>query len=702
MSVTGEPLSLRADANSAAQILSVPWQIFVDERLFLLLDWRSDIPLALFDRTGCLYDPAIGHRTQGVELQAVPHGVLLVGCLQDNVSAAEQIRAAFLHHGVSPPPTLHVATGRDAEAVKTSFLQAVISALCARDATNRPVYARREIEIADLRQRCEWQALSLRLGREMLQAVGFAPRALAYETPVGQRSIGLGGDLATSYICQTLPVNLAAIAAVSVHVASEGSGDGILIATVGSLAGTVLGRVEMPISSLGPGWHELALPSPIGPVHGDALLTLNLITGAGALAPTFSLSDERADRFGLGAPWSDSTLSLKVWKGLSEQAFEDPVIPSVRRSRAPLNPRKLEAVQHVFGHAAEAIQVRRHGGGAIVEPVSDGISIRWLPSEVTGALVAESLPPGTREVSLTIAVDAEAVASAPSQVSLVAAAVSGLTARTTMEAAIRKLLDGSQAEDLVPGVLASEVATIPVGKARKIRLKIPHRAPHIADLVIAVRGANEADTRGRCSVTNIAVETEQQATDILPAFARRIPFAELKRRMEYISGPSEAVRLAAETGLSVFDVSEVEDWMQIHALSDRMSGARGASLLPTGLKRVSAEVMTSHPLGPIVEYGMFVVAREAGREDAWEFQRSLARVLEGSSSPAWLYAHARVLAEPNRTYSLVADLGEHTNQPTDLICTVRNTATSISYGWCRWFSVSILAGLSTATRHELS
>jgi hypothetical protein len=184
--------------------------------------------------------------------------------------------------------------------------------------------------------------------------------------------------------------------------------------------------------------------------------------------------------------------------------------------------------------------------------------------------------------------------------------------------------------------------------------------------------------------------------------ARRVPLPELKPRLTYLSGAGEALRLAAELGFSVLDISDTQNFMQTHPLLDRISGARGTGLLPSGLRRVEAELMTAHPLGPITEYGLIVVERQAGRDNPQAFEELLTSCLEGGPSSPGIIGLSRVEARPGQMERIDLRLDHPLTTPADLIFTVRTLSGHISFAWCRWYSLSLTIALPDAASHRLA
>jgi hypothetical protein len=152
-------------------------------------------------------------------------------------------------------------------------------------------------------------------------------------------------------------------------------------------------------------------------------------------------------------------------------------------------------------------------------------------------------------------------------------------------------------------------------------------------------------------------------------------------------------------GFAVLDISDTEDFMQTHPMVDRMTGARGFGILPSGLTRVAAEVATAHPQGPVAEYGLFVVERGLGGETPLAFEEALTSYLQGEPAPSSVRAFAKVVAPPGRRERIVIDLDEPLQEPMDLIFTVRTLSDHVSFAWCRWFFLETTIAIPPTPRH---
>ncbi|HEV2602653.1 MAG TPA: DUF6212 domain-containing protein [Microvirga sp.] len=698
--------SLRIDRHAAASILGAPVQIILSEASAGLLSPDAAVRVTLFDEDGCLYDPRLSRRGQAALVPAGPHGVLLIACLAEQIATAERIRACLAFYDAKPLPGLLVLPPGDDLERRLALGDAIARALGLHVMSQHVALAQRDEEVATLRQANEWQSLSLRLGREMVEAVGYAARVLAYETPRGMRTIGRGGTIPTDVVIQRLPVDLAGLTGLSVHVAAAARSEGHLIVTLGRNLGRPAARAEIAFTDLVEGWNDIILPEAAGPNHGDAMLTLAFMAGAGKATPTLSLSDEEVDRFGVISPPLPATLSLKVWRGLSGQAFSDAQPISNRRHRIA-----VDALQHkprfVFGAAEEAVLVQRYGLPRFAEVKGGGLFLRPLASQATGALLKQALPEGTVSARVTFAPEhgvrtpeQEEEVLTPLLVNVAALRPEwlDLDALRSPPAASADASDRSM--DLIAASAAGRFAL-----SRDLVLQITFDEPlqTACDLAIVLRPEGEVSgLLPTCRLQSITIDQEEPREHLGPATTRRVPFPELKTRVAYVSGSAEAVRLSSSLGFSVLDISDTQNFMQIHPMLDRITGARGVGLLPSGVRRIAAEVMTAHPQGPITEYGLLVVRRGFGSEAPLAFEEMLASVLDGGEQPASVLGLTRVEAHPGRSERLILDFDEPLSEPADLICTVRTLSAHINYAWCRWYSIETTIALGAAARHHFT
>ncbi|MCR0982457.1 DUF6212 domain-containing protein [Roseomonas populi] len=180
--------------------------------------------------------------------------------------ASERLRIAALSRwweeaaGLPAPPFLLASTGQAALPGLLALVTEALAAARTREAQSAGavVAGRQEME----------------LSRE---AMADAARYLAHRPPAAPRLVLSGeagdGPPITGAFRQPLGTGLAGLAAIAVHLAGTGSGDGLLrVRLIGAEGGRVVGSWAVPASALAPGWLTLDLPTPLGPQKETAVL----------------------------------------------------------------------------------------------------------------------------------------------------------------------------------------------------------------------------------------------------------------------------------------------------------------------------------------------------------------------------------------------------------------------------------------------
>ncbi|MEM7567681.1 MAG: DUF6212 domain-containing protein, partial [Pseudomonadota bacterium] len=319
------PRDLRVDARLAPEFLERGGQLLVGatlarEGLAEGLDVGDlGLDVAVFDEAGRLstLDQARGRAPRGetVLLGALPHDVVAIVGAESEQDPVEALRTLFAHHDARPMPQVQVFTGPPG-GWGGAFTRWLPRVMADRLAALQRLAGARESEIARLRVETEWRALQLRTGREMVEAIGYATRTLAFEAPPGARDIGPRGPeaptemhRAATSLVQRLPVDAAGLTGLSLFAhRPESVGDGHCVIAVTDPAGTKIARAEIAYRDLAEGWNDILFDDAVGPTHGDAHCVIAWF-GAGGDAPRFALSDRDVSRFGLIAPPLDATLA---------------------------------------------------------------------------------------------------------------------------------------------------------------------------------------------------------------------------------------------------------------------------------------------------------------------------------------------------------------------------------------------------------
>ncbi|UTW56264.1 DUF6212 domain-containing protein [Kordiimonas sp. SCSIO 12610] len=175
--------------------------------------------------------------------------------------------------------------------------------------------------LATLRLDYEKSQRKLDKAVRLAEGLGYSGYSLAYEVPVGKRTIGPDADLNVGCVSQHLPVDLAGLYGVELYVVNPKD--------VGRLEITVLRTADSLFAShfivdgkdLIHGWNLFELDYVRDDLVGEARLEIHW-HDCDDKTNLLALSDKKATRFGINSKASDldvtDTLSLRLWQGLTQ------------------------------------------------------------------------------------------------------------------------------------------------------------------------------------------------------------------------------------------------------------------------------------------------------------------------------------------------------------------------------------------------
>ncbi len=677
-------VGLEVDASSVSGLFGSPYQILVGED-YPDPDAQLDslgLHVTRFDANGRLYASVSSADRRFVRLAAIPHGVLIVAPGPSTGDGAKILHSVFSANQSPAPKVLPWDTDESRhDQLSSELVRLVLHELTRLTAS----LAERDEALTALRKEFEWQESSLRFGRQMVQAIGYSTRVLTFEVPPDD-TVRASTDLSLD---QRIPADIAGLCGISLHVAEPSNDPGLVVISLGVAAAPAsLARMEVAYRDLAAGWNDLMLADPIGPAHGDALLTL-VFHDQGGSKPIFSRSAHKTSRFGLGHSPGNS-LALKIWKGLGQQVFEPRLQPKERLSRRSL---RLvdERSSYLFGAAEEGLRTQHEGSRQLTISARGDVGLRVSESKLGGVKLEGAIPPNA--VAVIVRYTAQVEAADVAAFAYDSTAFDSVGLRQTVEAA----WEGAASE------LLKGWTRLPAAPTRDnvhhVRLKEPVDGP--LDLGLVVKGKpGEIVVRG----VEYEVADPLGAAGSFSAFARRVPFAELKSRAEYIFGNAEGVRISQANGFPVFQVSDTEDHMQIHPVIDDVAGIRAAGVLPSGLTRLGAVVRTAHPQGPEARYSLMVVKASTEASDLARYASLLTNATDVRpvSLPRFVLASKSLVVSPDVEEYIALDLKTALNEPADLVCMVASTTGSTAFGWCRWYGIDVSVAAPSAKGHWFS
>ncbi len=172
-------------------------------------------------------------------------------------------------------------------------------------------------------------------------------------------------------------------------------------------------------------------------------------------------------------------------------------------------------------------------------------------------------------------------------------------------------------------------------------------------------------------------------------------FPELFGRIEFLHGGAALSDLSAKLGFSPLLVSDETGSLQTHPLSDILSAAVMPLGAPAGVTSLNCQVETAHSAAPDFLYVLILVTDEQGNkkeiaEKVFEQARRLERAADtgGSISDGYLWSARRLKAKTPARLALELDMPLANTG--DLIFAVGPLSDSVSYGWCRWYSLNYI------------
>ncbi|MBP0494795.1 DUF6212 domain-containing protein [Pararoseomonas indoligenes] len=332
--------------------------------------------------------------------------------------ASERLRIGALSRwwqeaaGLPAPPFVLASTGQAALPGVLALVTEALTTSRAREAeaSKAIVAARQEMEL-------------------LREAMSEATPYLAHRPPAEPRlafsgEVGDGPPILGAFR-QPLGTGLAGLAAIAVHPAGAGTGQGMLrLRLIGGESGRVVGCWAVPARALSPGWLTLDLPTPLGPVketavlevtpqgpglpglsrdarwsgiegeHGVAFSAWAGTPGSRYLAPAHWMPEE----VGLVLPANDVPLALpsSVWaeaRALEGEAKTVALGEETPRPmlRAAAKGRAVLLLPHLHLPGLDRLRIGLGNAGAGAEAAAWVYPLDSLPGDVAGL---DRLPPG--------------------------------------------------------------------------------------------------------------------------------------------------------------------------------------------------------------------------------------------------------------------------------------------------------------------
>lgn len=602
--------------------------------------------------------------------------------------------------GREPPKVFVLADGSSL----TDIYAAIAECMLADSKHTRAQSARTERDLVALRWDYEQSLITLEKARRIIRGAGFDTRYATMSVPVGEGAIGpdqhATNPLAPHSVRYAMPCDAAGVVGISLHfsVGVAPSADGNIALTLRrSVDGHVLGRAKLDYAEVSDGWAFFDLEKPLAGSFGDCELTIEWSQQTAGTAPTVSLSDMVQDPRG-GETQSNLLPAMQIWSGFTlGQLSHD----------TPLMPHGCDQKQAAF---ADLMAFGGSFGPSALDqedyylPSPSWVQTHLQAEGAVGLTIPEILPPTVSSIEVTVETAHDA---GPPALYLVASydCNEGLAhdALTDLLASIRSG-DVERAGRNAELGISWSVELVTPGKRTRIMLPIPSakNTGQPCGLACGVVSATEDVAYGWCRWHEVRVAYE--AETILPSVVRTQPamlrrmrsvkFPEIGDQLEYLAGQAKLHQQTADLGFSPMIVAEDNGSLQTHPLLEDVSAAlyRGGAMI--GTTRVACDVETAHERSPDFRYILLLLPSSV--QDKYGAVQGLidrqlsgdVPILSGQDDEIGAYFFARKLSALD-VKSVVIELEKPLTELHDIVVATVPMQGIVSYGWCRWLSLSI-------------
>ncbi|MFC4347217.1 DUF6212 domain-containing protein [Kordiimonas lipolytica] len=661
----------------------------------------TDVRFVVLGADGCIYEA--NEHPSGLDTRRAPVGMAigLRGILagRDTIAAAKAWDDHAHKQKMFEPAPIKTLSGMKGR-IRLDAVRFMLDCKTRESADLQAQMAQKEAGMSYLRRKNEGLLLNMEKARRMIRGAGFGLQHIAAELPVGDETIGPGGTIDTTHFTQLLPADSAGLWAVSLYAvasveSTRGTDGSLEVRVVRASDGLCLAH-DTKSYSIMEGWLQFDLSDACSTIMGDAFLEVSW-SGNEAGAPLLALADVTADRFGDD---NGRTLALRLMKG-----FADPVDGAESEGGYSLSP--------LLRHSVSAIELQRRAAWAfddlIAELPTDGSLLSmgmregWLqthPHEKgpSGARFAGALLAGVAEVSVSAQTAHERGPAAVYSV----LAVEHLDGEDA-QARSRKVLEFLSGDGDLAGVHAVQRLVAPM-QALSLTLQLERPLERRADLylVVEIPDGNPAFGWCRWSDLEIGLPWPEQDSDLAPALGggstalrlRSLKFPALAGRIEFVSGAKKLDELTKSLGFSPLLVSEETGSLQTHPLQDQLSAAMLEGGVPTTAIRVASEVETAHDAAPAFLYVLAVVSPSVS-EKARAIRNVMSRI-DAQDPSTWQGVNSRKTVQwqamvlyARQAATIEIELALELDAPGDVVFAVKPAGESVSYGWCRWYSLNI-------------
>ena len=682
------------------------------------------LDVLLLDKTGKIFEPNDQINTTTNFLQPIGAPIGLLGFIVDrrmtecadcwsNWWAAQTGRAG-----------LPVATVRKS---RTAAMQCLMDLVLAKADNNSKAAAGIQTDLAVLRRDFERSLIQLEKARRLIRGIGYDTRYSTVSVPVGSKTVGpdkLAGPLDPFVVRFGLPTDAAGVQGISLHfdVPKGSRAEGCLtVRLLRSVDSLVLGSAELLFSEIDPGWAYLALDRGLVRSFGDAELVLEWVVNKKGSIPTVSLTDAPLNRcgsisedgYGAKGALGDTLLALKIWSGFSpgelaegHDFFQSPM----EYRRRPIC--KLMGAATVVSSSEPADSILSQ------DPAAGWVQTHLHNSGPVGLVFEEMVPAAAQSLTITCET---AHASAPTCLYLVAAGGPAVMQPEYMAQLIDKAKLGGSGKGLESEAnVAWQAQIVTPGSQQQLTIdlsSLAKEAPahNLGMVVVSVSGDTAEYGWCRWHDVSVALNTIKGHSTVTRSLAeanepllrmRSIKFPEIGDQIEYLAGRSKLQTLADKLGFSPMIVPDDFGSLQTHPINEGVSAAIYRSGAAAGTTLVACDIETAHERAPDFLYVLALV--KADTVDKYEMFQEFINALaskeffatRGYDKDQEIHYSARRLPAL-KVDSVSIDLNAPLEQDHDIIVAALPVSDVISYGWCRWLSLSVASVVDLQPQFDL-
>lgn len=643
-----------------------------------------------------------------------PTGVLGVIARSKLENQVQQWSTWFEHQtGRAAPPTYLIKVRK----TEPGLYKALAACLARDAASSRAGAADTEKDLAFLRRDFEQALINLEKARRLIRGVGFDTRFATLSLPLGSKTIVPPHDEETSVLkpyskSYGLPVDAAGMIGLSLHCQfAEGDrAEGTFAVGVYRFVDNLcLGSASIEFGDMHSGWFYLELDQVMQRSFGDAYLVLEWSQANKGAVPAITLSSLKSETRQSEEPSDQEIPALQVWSGFAPGELSN------QQGFSPMN---------AFRRSASFAELEKFGallaGSDAASTIEAGQS--WLQTHLVpgpvGIQFEDLLPASASRIEIQCET---AHVSGPECHYLIAVTHKGLELSADDFTA---LLADAREQGSHGGVdesrgLAWSSTLVPTNTVQTIGLNLPSgfRREGAGNMYAVVVSATGKQDYGWCRWHDVTVSVPMDTVGapsarlstvdtVTTQRMRSLKFPEVGDQLEFLAGTAKLQKLSSKLGFSPMIVAEDNGSLQTHPLLDDISAVLYREGVLAGVTRVACDVETAHEQSPDFRYVMALLpAKTSDKNDV--FTNFLDRALpkntkfsQGTDDVSGIIFSTKQLSALEVS-TISIDLDKPLDETYDIIVAVLPVQGSVSYGWCRWMSLSVSSVMEHQQEHRL-